>query len=918
MKMKVRVDSSRTDSLLEDSDMVQQVYYTVPRSLYTGSSSVVSGRQLRNAPVANFTNALTGRLAGLYTLQSSGAPGSDVASLTLRGQTPIIIIDGVVTNLSTVAGGLVTNLFTLSLEEIESVTVLKDALSLAMLGVRGAHGAVVVTTKKGRVEKQQLSFTAQTGIQKPFSWFSPLNAYDYASLRNEALRNDGVDENSGLYYSQAALDAYRSQTDPINYPDVNYRKAITSSQSPFNRYTLSTSGGSPFSKYFISLDHVNQQGLFISPDSLDRYSTSNYMKSYAVRSNIDLNITSKLSAGLNVFGRIQDYNEPGATVNSILNNLQNTPANSYPLINPNGSFAGSQLYQNNLLAQTAAGGYRQRFNRDILVNLYLKGSLDNLLKGLWVRAKVAYNSMLQEEIIRNRSFAVYQQNPTGYTQFGNTGVLANLNGILFQGRMDYQELSIGYDRVVNRHSLNVLLLGNRDNSTNPLFVLDLPYTIIGTSGRIAYNYDERYMIEGAFGFNGSNRYPDHGDTKFGFFPSLGLGWNIEKEEFMQSLSFLNHLKLYTSYGMSGWDNPGYFSYYPRFWDGPSPTFGTGAGTQTSITEGTLANPNISFEKANKFNLGLSGSLLNNGLSFSAEYFNNKYYDLLMQRGTNSTLLGNDYPEENVGENRYFGWDGQLNWQRKVHNVQYFVGVNLSSVGSKVLAMDETTYPFSWMQRTGQPVGRFFGYVAEGLFQNQQEINASAKPIGYLAQPGDIKYRDLNKDGQIDQNDVTGIGSNKPLFFYGVSMGLSWKGFDISALLQGVENRKVYMGGSGYWAFQNNGAGQAYQHNLTRWTPENTNASYPRLSYGANVNNNAASSFWIRSGDYFRLKNAEIGYSLPASVINRIRLENVRVFANGYNLLTEASSELDGRDPEAVSGLGYPLQRVLNFGVNVKF
>jgi hypothetical protein len=387
---------------------------------------------------------------------------------------------------------------------------------------------------------------------------------------------------------------------------------------------------------------------------------------------------------------------------------------------------------------------------------------------------------------------------------------------------------------------------------------------------------------------------------------------------MKTVSFVSTLKLYGSYGRTGWDNPGYFVYYPRFFDGPGAVFGTSAGTATSITEGPLPNPDITWEKANKLNLGMSGTVLNNHLSFTVEYFRNKYVDLLMQRGRNSTLLGNDYPDENIGSNRYTGWEGKLGWQQTGKQLQYFISANASTVGSKVLFMDEVDLPYEWMRHTGQPVGQRFGYIAEGLFQTQAEITSSATTVGYTPQPGDIKYRDLNKDGFINQNDQTAIGSTKPLFFYGLSFGLTWKGFDVSAVLQGVENRNIYLSGASYWAFQNNGTGQAYNNNLQRWTPVHTSgATYPRLSYGNNTNNFSSSSYWIHDGSYMRLKNAEIGYSLPASLIGKIRLQTVRFFANGYNLLTRSSSGLDGRDPEAFSG-GYPVQRLYNFGINIKF
>lgn len=883
---------------------VERIYTSDPQHLSVASSDVVYSPQITRTPVTSFTNTLAGRLAGLYTVQAAGLPGGDGASLSLRGQQPVVLIDGVVASLTT-----------FDLEEIESITVLKDALATAMLGSRGARGAILVTTKKGKQGTQQISFTAQTAIQKPMGFPETLRAYDYARLRNEALRNDGIDSlNSGLYYSQAALDAYRTGSNPYAFPDNNYREQLTKNSSTFKRYTISASGGNRYARYFVSLEHANQSGFFRTVDS-NSYNTNNSFKSYVIRSNVEVNITPKLTAGIYLLGRIMNANEPGVTTGTILSNMLLTPSNAYPLLNENHSFGGSQLFQDNMLAQTINSGYRQRYFRDILVNAYLKRSLDEVTPGLYVKIKAAYNSTLGEDINRSKTFAVFQQTQTGYTQYGLNGAQGNSNGIAYQGRTDYEELSIGYDRTFDGvHGISAVVLANRDNNINGDV---LPYTITGTSGRVAYNYKGKYMAEAAFGINGSNRYPPDGNTKRGFFPSFGLGWNIEQEDFMKNASVFTRLKLYASYGKVGWDAPGYFIYYPRFFDGPAAYFGTGAGSVTTISEWTLPNAGITFEKANKLNIGLSGSVLNDRLSFTLEYFNNKYYDLLMQRGGNSTLIGNDYPVENIGKNRYSGYDATATWRGSVGKLQYFVSANASRVKSEVLYMDEVYRQYDWMKQTGQPVDQMMGYRSLGLFQSQAEINSSATLQGYTPQPGDIKFADLNGDGIINQLDRTAIGRARPLFYYGISFGVSWNGFDISALGQGAENRDIYMGNISYLAFQNNGTGQAFQHNLDRWTPSNPGATYPRLSYGQNINNDAMSSFWVRHGDYFRLKNAEIGYTFPASLVGKIGLKTVRVFANGYNLFTKASESISGRDPESFVG-AYPLQKLYNFGINIKF
>lgn len=888
---------------------VRHIYTSVPASLNLSSSASVYSSDILKNPVVSFRNALGGRLTGLYSQQALGLPGSDGAFLSLRGQTPNIIIDGVVANLTT-----------FDLEEIESVTVQKDALGAAMLGVRGSPGAIIVTTKKGKEGKQQISFTAQTAVQEALGFPKTLNAYDYARLRNEALRNEGADSaSSGLYYSNTALEAYRTHSDPYNYPDVDYLDAVTNKTSKLNRYTLSATGGNRFARYFVSMEHLNQSGLFKTVDS-NSYNTNNNFKSYVIRSNVDVSITSKLTGGIYLLGRILNGNDPGTSSVSIINSILNTPSNAYPILNANGSFGGNQLFQNNVLAQTISSGYRQNYKRDILVNMYLKRTLDEVTPGLWLQAKASYYSMLSETVYRDKSFAVFQPGAGGtFTQFGTNGTQVNNNGLDYQGRSDYEEFSIGYNRTFNKvHGIDALVLANRDNSPSGSFSELLPYTIVGTSGRVAYNYNGKYIAEVAYGLNGSNRYPGGDHTKLGFFPSVGLGWNAEQEAFLKNQTWLTRLKLYGSIGKTGYDNPGYFAYYPRFFDGPTAYFGTGASGVTTITEGTLPNRNITWEKATKLNVGINGAVLSNHLSFSVEYFRNKYYDLSTQRGTNSTTIGNDYPNEYIGRYRYTGWEGQLGWQQAVGKFQYFISANGSTLGSKLLYYNEAVRPYSYNQRTGQPVGQSFGYQAAGLFQSQAEIGSSATLLGYKPQPGDVKFKDLNSDGVIDYKDQTAIGTTKPLFYYGVSAGFSFKGFDVSALLQGVENRNLYFGGEGFASYLSNGIGQAYSTALNRWTPATAaTAAYPRLSYGNNINNNAVSSYWVKSGNYFRLKNAEIGYSLPASLIGKIKLQTVRVFANGYNLFTHTAADLGGRDPEAYFGV-YPIQRLFNFGINIKF
>ncbi|HLO38961.1 MAG TPA: SusC/RagA family TonB-linked outer membrane protein, partial [Lacibacter sp.] len=636
-----------------------------------------------------------------------GQPGADGASLSLRGTDPLVIIDGVVVNLSI-----------FNLEDVESVTLQKDALSNAMMGVRGSNGALLITTKKGKPQTQSISFTAQTSFQKPLGAPKTLNAFDYATLYNEALTNDGLP----LRYTQADIDAYKNGTDPYGHPNVNWRDQVIKPDSRFDRYSLNASGGNGFARYYVSLEHVNQTGFFVTSDQ-NKYNTNNNFKTYVIRSNVDINVNKSLSGGIYLLGRILSGTEPGSTTGTILGSLVNTPNNSYPVYNLNGSFGGNNQFQNNILAQTIGSGYRLNYKRDMLANFYLKQKLDGITPGLWAQVKTAFNANLSEDINRSKTYAVYQMITTGsnttYNMYGVNGAQANGNGIVYQGRSNYVEFSVGYDKAFGKgHGINALVLANSDNTVTGG---DLPYTVSGISGRTSYNYKEKYVVEGAFGYNGSNRYPPQGDFKRAFFPAAGLAWNMDREEFLSSSKFINRLKLYGSFGKTGWDDPGYFSYFQRFFDASSVFFGTSAGSQTAITEQPLANPNIDFEKSNKFNVGIDAAFMNDRLSFSVEYFNNKFYDLLQIRGRSSSIIGNDYPRENIGTNRYRGAEFKLGWQEKTSgDFQYFASLNVSLLKTKVMYMDEVFRPYYWMKRTNWAVGQTFGYIADGLFQTQQE------------------------------------------------------------------------------------------------------------------------------------------------------------------------------------------------------
>ncbi len=878
------------------------LFQTRSKKLNTGAVGEIYNNDLEKTASASFGGTLIGRMAGLYATQTSGEPGNDDVSLLVRGQAPLVMVDGTP-----------QSFVSLNPEQIESITVLKDALSTVMMGSRSSGGVVLITTKKGPQAGQSVQFTALQGIQQPTRMPNFLNAYNYATLYNEALANDG----RAPVYSQADLDAYKNHTDPLGHPDVDWQKQILKNQTSFSRYDLSFSGGMKSARYFANLDYMFQDGLF-KTEKFNAYNTNAGYQRYIFRSNVEIDLSKYVTTSLNLFGRVQNTNQPGVTNGTVFSNLMSTPNNAYPVKNADGSLGGSQNYLNNLYGQTVLSGYKPIYERDFKVDLVMKGNLDRISKGLWIKGLVAVNAYQRETIDRSKTFAVFSRvaDTTGgkppFNQFGTNGVQANSTAINSQNRLTYSEVSMGYSKTSGGHTITALAMASNDYR---MINTNLPMSFSGLSGKLSYDYKQKYMIDVAAGYNGAELYPQ--SKRYGLFPAVGLGWNITNEDFLKDkFNWLNALKLRASYGKTGNANAGYYAYNQYYVTGTGYGFGsTIPSSTTTLQMGVLANPNITWEKADKFSTGIDASLFNNRLDFSVDYFRDKYYDLLQQRTDGSSIFGTAYMLDNIGTNRYSGWELQAQWKGSKGSFSYFVSPNVTLLKSQVVYTEEPNYQYSWLRQTGQPVGQTFGYVSQGLFQSQSDIAGHAYQGGGIV-PGDIKYKDLNGDGVINGSDQTAIGTTKPLIYYGLNTGFAYKGLDLTVLFQGVADRTIFLGGSGYWGFLNNGQGQAYQEQLNRWTPANAaNATYPRLWIGNNTNNMQQSSYWAHSGDYMRIKNIEFGYSLPSSLLRKTGLSVIRVFVNATNMFTFTS--LKNRDPEDYNG-AYPIMKIINGGLSVKF
>jgi len=911
--------------------------------------SMATTRLLGTTPAPSYLYALPGRLAGLSVQQVSGFHTPLTASLTSRdifvgdipnntngaglsdntefniqlrghggslGQNPIAIIDGVQ-----------REFYELDPGNIESVSVLKDALSNILLGQNSSRGALIVTTQRPQQGPPRVAFTAETGVQRPLGLPTPLPAYQYAYLLNEALLNDG----KSPAYTAADFNAYRNHTDPIGHPDVNWYNTILKNDRLLTRYNLNVAGGSGVARYLVTLNYMNQQGMFVTSPA-NSYNTNADIKRYTLNSKIDIDVNKYFTLGLQLFGRLQDGNQPGVGIGTILNGLLTTPNNAYPVLNPNGSFGGNTNYTQNLLSQVTGSGYQTDHTRDIMVNLDLSYRFDRWVKGLWLKAKGNVSVSESGLIIRNKQAPVFQQvirgaGDTAYNQYGQVINQVNAFTGTSWGRYRFVQLSTGWDQHFGDHHVSTMLLFDQKNI---LLNYDIPSALTNYAAKGSYDYQGKYFAELAGNYSGYDRYaPGH---QYGWFYAGGLGWNMAREGFLSGQAWLNKLKLRATYGRTGnanVDNYGYFIWRQHY-QGIAGTYGIGSnypnggGLAEQGTNGNqfLANVNATWEKADKLDLGLDISVLDNRLQLTADYYHERYFDVMQQRGSAVALMGLQYPAENIGINLFEGAELNLTYQDHVGDLNYFFTGNASLQQSRVIFMDEQYQKYEWNRHTGHPVGQRFGLIADGLFQTAADAAAAATLTGFTPQAGDVKYKDLNHDGVIDQFDAAPIGRQRPVIWYGLTVGASFKGIEASVLMQGAMQREEYVNNSymdAGFIGQNNGYSQAYQQALARWIPEAaTTATYPRLTSGYNGYNFSpaflSTSFFLRNGDYWRIKNVALAYNLPYNWVRKIKLRGVKIFANAQNLWTHAAYK--GVDPE-VSLPSYPIQKVINTGITVK-
>lgn len=938
----------------KEMDQVVVVGYGQQKKLtVTGAIATVSGDDLVKAPVAGISNALIGMAPGLQAVQTSGEFGNDKATILIRGMAtlnasgrgPLILIDGVERETYN----------NLDPNEIESISILKDASSTAVYGVRGANGVILITTKQGKVGKPKVNITANMAAIQPTVLPDYLNSYDYAVLRDEAEINDGIAPDK-VTFSPEDLALYKSGEDPIFHPSNDWIHELIKPFSFQQSYNANMSGGTEKVRYFTSLGYFNQSGGYNKPEqSLGFDYKQNYDK-YNVRMNFDFNLTKDLLIQVKLGNQITDNTSPNGGAWAAFDKAANRPPMTSPVfidgkyiervIGLPGTVPNFNPWGD--AGPTSASGafLTEQYSSTLNTNLQITYKLDWITKGLKVRAMGAYDSYYLKNKTESKNFpkwtVIRDANAAdGYHiyQSDDDGPFTNVSesvGDANKWQKVYTEAAIDYNRNFGEHNITGMLLGNFSREVRPSLLYKLPHVYLGLVSRATYNYKSRYLAELNMGYNGSENFPK--GNRFGFFPSASVGWILSNESFFPEENWFSFAKLRGSYGIVGNDAIGGQRYL--YLDPPF-TLNNGGNQAVAFgnpgvdfarynvyNEGAIGNPDVTWEKAKKLDIGAELKFFKDRLSFTGDYFEERRDNILWNLSTVPELVGASLPPANIGKVKNHGYELELEYKGQTTNLQYWVKGSYAFARNKIVFQDEPERKYPYLLRTGRPINQYFGLTFEGFYNSWDEINDPDRPKsqweGAGLQPGDMKYKDLDGNGVIDEDDMGPIGnSDWPEITYSISGGFVWKGLDLSLLVQGTDHVSVSFASAAAYPFVSSW-GAAQQWHMQRWTAERyangDPISFPRVQISPDKQHNyQPSSFWIQDASYIRLKNVELGYRFSSSSLNRLGFSSLRVFVSGNNLITWKHF-MYSKDPDAreLWGRTYPVMRVFNAGLNVSF
>jgi len=911
-----------------------------------GSINTINPKELKIAPT-NLTNALAGKMAGIISYQRSGEPGKDNSEFFIRGVTsfgyknsPLILIDALEVSSDDLAR--------IEPDNIASFSIMKDATATALYGARGANGVILVTTKVGSKGKATISARIDNCISSPTQVNKFLGGVDYMELYNTALRTR--DPEALLYYSKEKIEGTRNGLNSQIYPNVDWYSELFRNSVQNQKANMSISGGGEVAQYYFSVSYNDEKGL-LKVDNLNNFNNNIEIKRYNLRANIDLNLTKTTKAAVKFYTLIDRYNGPRNSASSIFQSVMNANPVNFPMFyekDESTQYLNHVMFGNkgnghypNPYAQMVQG-YADQFSSTTMAQVQMEQDLSMITKGLRLRGLASINSYSQKETSRfftpfyygmqevnseaGVSYSLYQISEG--TEFLNNPTVNPMTNSSF-----YYELLSQYNRTFNeKHDIGGLLVFTAKEglnaATGATSLESLPSRNMGVSGRTTYGYDSRYFAELNFGYNGSEKFS--AKHRWGFFPSVGIGWAVSNESFFAGLKeSINMLKLKATYGLVGndaiaSDNERFFYLSNVNLNEGSRGYAFGSSFNNRYNGYNISrysNDEITWEVAEKTNFGLEIGLFDK-LTFQADVFRENRSNIYMQWEYIPTTMGLTADiSSNIGKANSKGIDFSLDYKDYVNKNFWITSrLNFTYATNEITENGEPEYAYAYQSRIGHPINQQWGLVAERLFVDEADVLNSPTQYNsseYMA--GDIKYIDVNDDGKIDDSDMVPMGyPTIPEIVYGFGSSLGYKDFDISFFFQGSARSSFYINPTSISPFVNErNALKIIADN--HWSDNNPDpyAFWPRMSVNAIDNNEKTSTWWLRDGSFLRLKSVELGYSLPTKLLKKINVEKVRFYASGTNLLVFSKFKL--WDPEMGSqGLGYPPQRIIDFGVNFNF
>lgn len=887
---------------------------TIAREI-VGATSTIDEDAISSSNQMNVLNILSGKAPGLNVSQVPTEPGRSATVLNIRGlsrsatdNAPLIIIDGIERPLED-----------LTPEEIESITVLKDATSKILYGPKAVNGVLLVKTKRGIKYKRDRQFNIEFGAQTPVRMPEYLNSADYATMYNQARINDGLSP----YYTQTDIDGYRMGTNPVLYPDVDFHKLCLNDHMSYRKAIAQFRGGNESAQYYVNATYAGYGGY----EAVGKNNTSN---KFNLRVNLDYKVNDWLKAFVDIAGQMEFYTTNYMSADKLFSRLSSHRPNAYPIKFSDPGNPGTEIYgamenanlsssRENIYAEMALGGSKENTVRKGQTNIGFDLSLDRYVKGLSAKAYVTFDVYNYLVVGKNENFSSYRPIFNENSLIGKELLtvekkVSDKSRIADQMYRNYGYFGqLSYDRTFQaKHQLKSDLvifqsrrenLGSSQDDVNRTFAL-----------RTNYVYNKKWIAELDMAVMGSSRFTK--GNRYGYFPTVGVAWIASEEKFLKDKEWLDFLKIKASTGLLGTDNYFDFFLFESRWNTSQSTH-FGPKLEEDVNTSTLVhvgNPDLTWEKSFEINIGAEASFLN-CLTADFNYFNNYRYDILTPTTSFSSINGGELMYRNYGSVRNQGVELALEYSGNIGKLHYSIGGN--TIWSKAVyeKTDDMEGLSSNRKKEGKPVDTRFGLIAEGLFKSGDEIAAHPVQDFGPVQIGDVKYANINNDHHINENDMLPIGNEYPRFQFGLNINLAYKGFELSLSGSGMAQYDIYLNNSYYWMRED----QKYSTFVKNYfNPSTGEGKFPRLTTQQNQNNYRSSSLWMRSGNFFKLRDAMLSYSLPQNITNKMTLKQVKLFVRGSNLFTISS--IKDLDPEYIDAgvTGYPFFRSFTGGIKVVF